>query len=97
MIAATAKGFTFQRIIPLLFVRLREPVLSELYLIESFLVDDGRVMVGNDVPFLSVFQSAPVAAHFQDGSFTNDIGTDVAFILQNPKDGMYLLFLSNVS
>ena len=50
MTAATAEGFAFQRVIPLLFVGLGKAELAGLHGIKHVLLNDGRVMVGNDVP-----------------------------------------------
>lgn len=50
MTAATAEGFAFQRVVPLFLVWLGKAELAGLHGIKHGFLNDGRVMVRNDVP-----------------------------------------------
>lgn len=86
MTAASAKRFTFQRIVTLLFVGLGKPKLTGLHLFKHRFLNDCRMVVGDDIPLVPVLHSAPSAAHFKDSSFTDHIGTDISFILQDTEN-----------
>ena len=49
MTAAATEGFAFQRVVPLLFVGLGKAELAGLHSIKHSSLNDGRVMVGDDV------------------------------------------------
>ena len=87
MTAAAAEGFAFQRVIPLLFVGLGKAELAGLHGIKYGFLDDGRVMVGDDVPRFSVLQAASGAAYFENRPLADHIHAGVAFVLQNAENG----------
>ena len=44
------------------------------------------MMVGNNEPFVPVLPAAPCAAYFNDCTTPDDIGADIAFVLQNTEN-----------
>ena len=87
MTAAATEGFAFQRVVPLLFVGLGKAELAGLHGIKHGFLNDGRVMVGDDVPRFSVLQAASGAAYFENRPLADHIHAGVAFVLQNAENG----------
>ena len=56
MTAAATEGFAFQRVVPLFLVWLGKAELAGLHGIKHGFLYDGRVMVGDDVPWSSTLQ-----------------------------------------
>ena len=44
------------------------------------------MMVGNNEPLVPVLPAAPCAAHFNDCTTPDDIGADIAFVLQDTEN-----------
>ena len=44
------------------------------------------MMVGNNEPFVPVLPAAPCTTYFNDCTTPDDIGTDIAFVLQDTED-----------
>lgn len=44
------------------------------------------MMVGNNEPFVPLLPAASCAAHFNDCTTPNDIGADIAFVLQDTEN-----------
>lgn len=86
MTAAATEGFAFQRVVPLLFVGLGKMELAGLHGIKHGSLNDGRVVVGDDVPRFSVLQAASGAAYFENRPLADHIHAGVAFILQNAEN-----------
>ena len=86
MTAAATEGFAFQRVVPLLFVGLGKTELAGLHGIKHGSLNDGRVVVGDDVPRFSVLQAASGAAYFENRPLADHIYAGVAFILQNAEN-----------
>lgn len=87
MTAAATEGFAFQRVVTFLFVGLGKAELAGLHGIKHSFLDDGRVMVGDDVPRFSVLQAASGAAYFENRPLSDHIHAGVTFVLQNAENG----------
>ena len=87
MTAAATEGFAFQRVVPLLFVGLGKTELAGLHGIKHGSLNDGRVVVGDDVPRFSVLQAASGAAYFENRPLADHIHAGVAFVGQNAENG----------
>ena len=74
MTAAATEGFALQRVVPHLFVGLGKAELAGLHGIKHGFLNDGRVMVGDDVPRFSVLQAASGAAYFENRLITKADG-----------------------
>lgn len=77
MVTAAAEHNTFQKILPLLLMRLGKAAYSFLHLIEQRLVYDCRVVVRNDVPLRPVLKAAVVSADLKDCPLPNDVGASI--------------------
>ena len=87
MTAAATEGFAFQRVVPLLFVGPGKAELAGLHSIKHGFLDDGRVMVGDDIPRFSILQAASAAAYFENRPLADHIHAGVAFVGQNAVNG----------
>ena len=87
MAAAAAEGFALQRVVPLLLVGLGKTELTGLHGIKHSFLNDGRVVVGDDVPQFSVLQAASGAAYFENCPLADHIHAGVAFVSQNAENG----------
>ena len=87
MTAAATEGFAFQRVVPLLLVGLGKAELTGLRGIKHGFLNDGRVVVGDDVPRFSVLQAASGAAYFENRPLADYIYAGVAFVSQNAENG----------
>ena len=76
----------FQWVLPGFPGRQGKPALHSLYLFKQLFLNDCRMVVGNNEPFVTVLQAAPRAAHFNDCPPSNDIGADIAFVLQDTEN-----------
>ena len=87
MTAAATEGFALQRVVPLLFVGLGKAELAGLHGIKHGFLNDGRVMVGDDIPRFSILQAASGAAYFKNSPLADHIHAGVAFVGQNAENG----------
>ena len=87
VVAAAAEDFAFQRVVPLFLVRLGIARLIGLGQLKRVLIHNGRVVIGNDIPFAPILHAAVCATHLQHGAFADHIGADIPLVLQHPQDG----------
>ena len=72
---------------PASFVGLGKTELAGLHGIKHGSLNDGRVVVGDDVPRFSVLQAASGAAYFENRPLADHIHAGVAFVGQNAENG----------
>ena len=87
MVTAATEHFASERIIPLLFIRNGKPLLDHLNLVKKTFLNNGRMVIGYDEPFVSVSFAASCTADFDNSAFADNIWSGIPFILQNAQDG----------
>ena len=85
MVAASAVYLALQRVIVLLFVGDGKPENRGLSLLKYCFSHNGGVVVWDDIPLVPIFPARTCPADLQHSPLPDDVGADIAFVLQNPQ------------